>query len=853
MLGLGVYRGQTFHPYDGEDLQKIIYEAKENGLKIKYNGGSFPVVNSDGTEIIINLDNMRRVICYDPEEQTFTVEGGLTMAEMLQSMEFLNFTLEMYGIIPNMTIADAISVGLTGSNGTIANCLLRCQVLYADGSLIDLVWPGPDEVPNRFSNIPTERLIPTLQTVVCGLGLVGVIYTATFKCTPIHLAQETVYECPLSDIANNWQQLLDGLYGYLYWYPLLDRVIIKRASSVRFHLGHWQPWWKKCVEIFYWSIHWLVNRASPYLAWYVPSFTKKLSQMQFNLAMKASSCRMQHSFRPQLFISVGSYCRGIEWTLPAEKLQNVVQDIGNWAEHRFYLCSTPILITVQTHQALTLHHPHLCPYSERRTCTLWTDWFNSRSITSNYSANMAEFEALLQKNGGRKCWSAGPVYASPLIGRMYHGYRQWCDTRKNLDPSAMFRSAYVAGLPRRCAAKNELLPPQQQPGNEGEREEVLKPTRRRSQLYDEDFNKFKGNGVQMSDTADTIKGPETDLPGKASLRQRVRLEDCYTWQCTDCPTVLATLQELKDHHHLVHDQAVHFQCVECAKVYTVYKKFTRHVRLHRNHGNYRCRDCGKSFSSKQAMENHAVLHSDARPHSCSDCGKTFRQIGSLYSHRHVHQADQNGFSCSTCGKLLLSQQSLEVHRKTHSGVRDYTCDACGKSFAVKQGLVYHMMSHSGERPHCCHLCGKRCKTVYLLNKHVATHSNVKVHQCDVCGKQFRESGTLKLHTRIHTGARPYCCEFCGRHFRFQGVYVIHKRQHTGERPYSCGECKRDFTNWANYNKHTKCCHGGKCRSTLALAEDQHPPACNYSSANNKQNVHMSQITDTSTPVTSYRL
>lgn len=92
----------------------------------------------------------------------------------------------------------------------------------------------------------------------------------------------------------------------------------------------------------------------------------------------------------------------------------------------------------------------------------------------------------------------------------------------------------------------------------------------------------------MSDTADTIKGPETDLPGKASLRQRVRLEDCYTWQCTDCPTVLATLQELKDHHHLVHDQAVHFQCVECAKVYTVYKKFTRHVRLHRNHGNYRC-------------------------------------------------------------------------------------------------------------------------------------------------------------------------------------------------------------------------------------------------------------------------
>jgi hypothetical protein len=440
-----VNRVQTCHPYDGEDLQKIIYEAKENGLKIKYYGGSFPVVNSDRAEIRIALDNMRRVICYDPEEQAFTFECGLTIAEMLRSMECLNFTLEMYGIIPDMTIADAISVGLIGSNGTIANCLKRCQVLFSDGSLIDLVWSGSGVVPDRISNISTESIVPTLQTVVCGLGLVGITHTATFKCVPIHLAQETTYECPLSYIVNNWQQLLEGLYGYFYWYPLLDKVIVTRASSMRLHLGYLQPWWKKCMEMFYWSVHWLVNRASPYLSWYAPSFTKKLSQLQFNLIMRASSCRMQHSFRPQLFISVGSYCRGIEWSLPAEKLQNVVQDIGTWADRCFYQCSTPILITVQSHEALSHHQPNLCPYSDRKTCTLWTDWFSSTSIRSGYSATMAEFEALLQKNGGRKCWSAGPVYASPLIGRMYPGYQQWCDTRQIVDPAAMFRSAYVAG------------------------------------------------------------------------------------------------------------------------------------------------------------------------------------------------------------------------------------------------------------------------------------------------------------------------------------------------------------------------------------------------------------------------
>jgi hypothetical protein len=140
----------------------------------------------------------------------------------------------------------------------------------------------------------------------------------------------------------------------------------------------------------------------------------------------------------------------------------------------------------------------------------------------------------------------------------------------------------------------ELIPPQHQPENEKEREEVLKPSRRRrsqsavkDKLCGRAFNEIKRNGMQMSDSASNKEGPEADIHGKVALQQRVRLETCYTWQCTDCPVVLATLQELKDHHHQAHDQAVRFQCVECAKVYAVYRKFTRHVRLHRNHGKYR--------------------------------------------------------------------------------------------------------------------------------------------------------------------------------------------------------------------------------------------------------------------------
>ena len=435
----------TFYPLDGGDILKIIFEAKENKLKIKCHGGSFPA-NKEGVEILINLSNMRRVICYDPEERIFTFEGGLTLSEILQCMEYCNFTLELYGIVPDMSVADAIAIGLIGSNGTIADCLKSCQVLYPDGTLVDWVWPGPEENQDSLiSNENGDSYLPTLQTLVCGLGVVGIINSATFRCIPMHLAQETVDSFSVDDMFNNWQKLTDSLYAYMYWYPLLDKVIVRQASMVRLHLGQFQPWWKKYTEIFFWGFYWLVNRCSSLVSRYVPSFTKKLSQMQFDLMMKASACRMQYSFRPQTCISVSSYCRGIKWCIPAARLQDLVEDIGNWAEHRFYLCSTPVVISVQTHKALDVYRPYLSPYTDNKTCTLWTDWFNTHSIMTSYSKTMAEFESLLQRNGGRKCWSAGPIYGSPLIGQMYPGFRQWCHTRTMLDPGNIFKSAYIAG------------------------------------------------------------------------------------------------------------------------------------------------------------------------------------------------------------------------------------------------------------------------------------------------------------------------------------------------------------------------------------------------------------------------
>ncbi|XP_063224615.1 zinc finger protein 696-like isoform X2 [Bacillus rossius redtenbacheri] len=300
-----------------------------------------------------------------------------------------------------------------------------------------------------------------------------------------------------------------------------------------------------------------------------------------------------------------------------------------------------------------------------------------------------------------------------------------------------------------------------------------------------------------------------EAPGRKKLRPK--LESWYeTWQCSECPAVLGSSDQLRAHYGADHPgHVVRYQCVDCSRVYPDCRKLARHIRVHWNKGKFKCEQCPKTFSTRQNLAHHAILHEEDRPWACGLCDKRFRHASSLNFHRVAHLGTgESKFSCADCGRNFLSSQKLELHLKIHAGTREHTCHLCGKSFTVKQSLIAHMTTHDEGRPHVCAQCGAGFKTPYSLRHHALIHSGVKPHQCDVCGKQFRGKSALRQHNRIHTGAMPYDCDICGRKFRFQGVFVIHRRQHTGERPYKCAHCTREFVSWANYNKHMKCRHGG---------------------------------------------
>ncbi|XP_063224618.1 L-gulonolactone oxidase-like [Bacillus rossius redtenbacheri] len=417
-------------PLTSEQVGRVVAQASENALTVAHSAGSFPAVSVDA-DVWVDLSRLRHA-GFSLEHDTITVEAGVRLRELLAAAERETRGLQLYGLVPDLAVADAIAVGLTGSSGGVARCLDSCRVVGPSGEVSSVSWSP--EGGGR-----------SLRELVCGLGCLGIVTSATFRCGPLHLAEEYSYECSTNELAGQLPRLSAALYADLYWFPLLDRVVVVHASAVRWRLAYRQPRWKRVLETLHWGWFHAMNWLGPRLAWYWPSLACYLSQKQLEALGGACRHRRNCCFRPYSLVSPARYCRGVRWVLPLDQLNAALLELEDWAEMHPHLCCTPVLLSLQARDCGAAERVPLLAPRAGPSCAVWADWFDSRSITAGFSPAMAGLEALLQRRRGRKCWSAGPAYASPLIGQTYPGFAAWLRARLAADPGHTLRSAYVAG------------------------------------------------------------------------------------------------------------------------------------------------------------------------------------------------------------------------------------------------------------------------------------------------------------------------------------------------------------------------------------------------------------------------
>jgi glycolate oxidase FAD binding subunit len=180
-----------------EQVSQILKIAAEHSLAVIVAGnGSFLHLGASpkGHDAVLSLRYLDRIVDYQSTDMTVTVEGGLVLSRLEDTLRQHDQWLPLDPPLAQKTTVGAlIAANLSGpirlSQGTVRDFLLGLKVVQADG----VVVKGGGRVVKNVAGYDFAKLY-------CGsLGTLGVIVEATFKVRP-RPENEQLLSLPFSSV-----------------------------------------------------------------------------------------------------------------------------------------------------------------------------------------------------------------------------------------------------------------------------------------------------------------------------------------------------------------------------------------------------------------------------------------------------------------------------------------------------------------------------------------------------------------------------------------------------------------------------------------------------------------------------
>ncbi|HEY7801840.1 MAG TPA: FAD-binding oxidoreductase, partial [Dehalococcoidia bacterium] len=177
-------------PDNVQQLQMILREAQNHGhAVIPWGGGAHIAAGNVPAkyDIALSLAGMRRIVAYEPADLTVTVEAGITLAMLRETLgtqgQFL--PLDPPGgeaATVGGALASNVQGALRHAFGTARDWLIGLTVVQPDGTVVR----SGGRVVKNVAGYDMSKLY------VGSLGTLGVIAEATFKLAPLPTAETTL-------------------------------------------------------------------------------------------------------------------------------------------------------------------------------------------------------------------------------------------------------------------------------------------------------------------------------------------------------------------------------------------------------------------------------------------------------------------------------------------------------------------------------------------------------------------------------------------------------------------------------------------------------------------------------------
>jgi len=454
----------VLYPKNVEELLSIFAQARDNGSTLKVVGGSYRIGSTNSDDIIVSLEFMDRLLGLDTNVKTVTVEPGMKLSTLSTILSSINLCVDVAGRVPNLSVVDCLAVGGPGlgcGSAGLGASVVSLQVLTAGGEIVTWNW---------------DNHVKQMGGVMGGLGMIGVVISATLQCYPLVLVTEISYLSSVREVMETWHMVhRTSDHQQLTWFPFTELVIITHTTGID----------KLSLSVCQSRVSMFLTEASEWIANIIRKFNVGclsslsmlscvMARVQFISLWTAARYRSDHALHPAHYLNPGPIMRGNTWLLPLDTIPPLLHNISLWSQHYPRHVTSPIFIQTlhdacrdmshvsrsrtssvgsTSHYRVSVNAPrgshgqgYLCPRLEGCSsplATVWYDWFLPE--TSPDPLQVSQLEELFHQVGGVKCWTGERLVSPLLLCNTHPQYRDWCRVKLEQDPECMLDTGYVQG------------------------------------------------------------------------------------------------------------------------------------------------------------------------------------------------------------------------------------------------------------------------------------------------------------------------------------------------------------------------------------------------------------------------
>lgn len=389
--------------------------ALQQRVKVVGSGHSFTAI-AVAPDHLVKMTRYNKVVSIDAEKMEVTVESGIVISDLNESLADAGFAMPNLGDVTYQTISGALSTSTHGTGALrtgLAAQITAFRLVVASGEVLSC---SPTENPEVFH---CGRV---------GLGALGILSTITLRIVPafrLHAVEEPMrVDALLADIKRH---VADNDFFEFYWIPHTGWALTKRNNVTQLPAdppARFKTWFNKMIiENIAFGALCYVGRLFPRL---IPRLSKALPSTGRTEYVNASH---------QIFASkriVRFY--EMEYSIRQDAVVEALNRVRKMVDDKGFLLNFPVEVRFTAGDDIPLSTG-----SGRDNAYIAVHVFKGMK----YEPYFREVEAIMNDYDGRPHWGKIHFKSADELERLYPNWKRYIEVRNRLDPEGVFTNDYL--------------------------------------------------------------------------------------------------------------------------------------------------------------------------------------------------------------------------------------------------------------------------------------------------------------------------------------------------------------------------------------------------------------------------